>query len=93
MLTEKQFEAYLWRRKFEPASTNLAERIIASAREKPAIVPAGIMDYVRDILETIMPKPAYALAFVLVIGILIGSNLPMQVENEEFAVVSDQGEL
>lgn len=94
MLTEKQFEMYLWNRRFQSASTNLAERIIAAAKNKPVVATAGIMGYVRDILDTIIPKPMYAIAFVLVIGILIGANLSVQTDDrEEFALTTDEGEL
>lgn len=97
MPTEKQFETYLWGRRFEPASTNLAERIIAAAKDKPVVRVQGIMDYLQDALEILMPqpKPAYAIAFMLIIGILIGTNLPVQAEPGEFelAFATDEGEL
>lgn len=85
MLTGKQFEDYLRERRYEPASANLAERIIAMATEERRYADAGIITYLREVISAVFPKPAYAVAVILIIGIFIGAHLPMQSSGEEFA--------
>ena len=92
MLTEKQFEEFLLHRRFEPASSNLAERIIARAGEREEYQPKAVLTFLQDVFNSVLPRPAYALAFILIIGILIGTILPAQAGMEDFVVTADEEE-
>lgn len=68
-------DALLSERRFTPARTGLAERIIATAHAKGR--PRGFGAWLSDTLaELMLPRPAYALASVLMIGILLGAGMP-----------------
>ncbi len=95
MLTEKQFEEHMAYRYFQPASSNLAERIIASAQEKKKGISGDILSgFLLEVIGAILPKPAYALAIVLIVGILIGISLPLD-QAQEYAttIYSDEAML
>lgn len=90
MQTEKQFDDFLNIRRIEPPSAGFAERIITGAKERKANVLFGAVDAINDfILSFLLPrKPAYAVAFLLIIGILIGTSLPVQTGEETMATVN-----
>ena len=95
MVTQRQFERYLQERRFEPARPGLAERIIAATGERKFVgySATGIIAYFAGVIESLLPKPAYILAIVLIIGILIGASLPMQSNEAEFALTPDEQEI
>ena len=65
----------LGERAFVPARNGLAERIIATAHAQGR--PQGFWSWLAEALgELMLPRPAFALASVLALGILIGATLP-----------------
>jgi hypothetical protein len=89
MMMDIQLEKYLKQRRFEPPSSNLAERIIAAARMQ--YPQRNVLEYVADILGAVLPRPAYALAFVLALGVAIGTSLPVQELPDNFTLTADEG--
>lgn len=66
-------EVILSRRAFVPARSNLAERIIAAAQVKPAKRGFDWRSWTSDVAELfVLPRPALALASVLLIGLFAG---------------------
>ena len=56
-----------------PAATNLAERIIAATKPARALAPRT--SSVWDVLaELLLPKPAFALACALIMGVMLGTH-------------------
>ena len=90
MLTEKQFEDLMNRRHIEPPSYDFAERIIAAAQERVEYSITGIMAYLRGVIESVLPKPSYAFALMLVAGVVIGASLPAQNPNEVSAIEEEE---
>jgi hypothetical protein len=68
-------DALLRRRRFTPARPGLSGRIIAAAHAQGR--PQGFGQWLADMLaELLLPRPAYALASVLMIGVIIGGIMP-----------------
>lgn len=66
-----EFETLLRERFVPEPPSNLAERIIAAA--KPRAKKKGFADFMDDFMELFyIPKPAYATAFILVLGLAAG---------------------
>lgn len=89
MLTEKQFDAYLRNRKYEPPSAGFSERIIgkAVAREyKPGLVGAAL-DWIND--SVLGRRPVYSLLAVLALGLVIGASLPVQTVQTIYAAIDE----
>ena len=78
-----KLEKTLNARKFEPASPFLAQRIIANAKYIYNNSPIGLMAWLRGLFaDFMMPRPIYAIAVMLVIGILIGSNIEVNFNDD-----------
>lgn len=64
----------------KPASSNLAERIIAQAQplsHQQSSFQTADESFIRQILRSLVfPKPAYALACSMLVGILVGWQNP-----------------
>jgi hypothetical protein len=64
-------------RRVEPASPDLAQRIIFKARQLPQIRSVSLWQWMRQLCaELHLPKPAYVLASSLILGMVIGFSLP-----------------
>ena len=90
MMTGMTLEECLRQRRFEAPSTNLAERIIACARERDPVSEFDFAVYFREFISSVIPRPAFALAFVLIIGILIGSDLSLTQLQNSATVTTDE---
>jgi hypothetical protein len=76
---DEKLETLLRSRRLEPASADLAQRIILKARQMPQTTIASFWQSVRDLFgEFHLPKPAYVLASALVLGIVIGLSAPQE---------------
>lgn len=76
---EEKLETLLRSRRIEPASPDLAQRIILKARQTPQIQNPPFWQSVRELFgEFHLPKPAYVLASALVLGVVIGFNAPQE---------------
>ncbi len=84
---DKYLEALLSKRHIEPASPGFAERIIASARPLRRGEAVSIGAWLREALaEFMLPKPAFALAATLMLGMVIGFSVPASHSEHEDAM-------
>ena len=74
---DEKLDNLLRLRRVEPASPDLAQRIIFKARQLPQTKTMPLWQSVRELFgEFHLPKPAYVLASALVFGIVIGFGAP-----------------
>ena len=74
---DEKLDQMLRSRRHEPASADLAQRIIFKARQSPPTKTMPLWQSVREMFgEFHLPKPAYVLASALVFGIVIGFGAP-----------------
>ncbi|TMA85929.1 MAG: hypothetical protein E6J74_32400 [Deltaproteobacteria bacterium] len=74
---DEKLDRMLRSRRHEPASADLAQRIIFKARQLPQTKTMPLWQSVREMFgEFHLPKPAYVLASALVFGIVIGFSAP-----------------
>lgn len=74
---EQKFEAMLQARRFEPASPDLAERIVHQARQIPQNQTISLTQWVRGLFaEFRLPRPAYVLVSTLIFGFVVGFTIP-----------------
>ncbi len=73
-ITDTELESLLNSRGVEPASNNLAYRIITKAKNRQIDKEnnSNIWDVIRDFL---MPKPIFAMAMALLLGLYLGGML------------------
>jgi len=72
-------------RRFEPASPDLANRIVLAAH--PRAQRITLIAYLRELLASALPQPAFALAGVLTVGVVIGLNLPTPLPADNHDVI------
>ena len=74
---DEKLDNLLRSRRVEPASPDLAQRIIFKARQLPQKKTMPLWQSVRELFgEFHLPKPAYILTGALVFGIVIGFSAP-----------------
>lgn len=74
---DEKLDDLLRSRRIEPASADLAQRIILQARQLPQRKTVPLWQSVRELFgEFHLPKPAYVLSSALVLGIVIGFSAP-----------------
>jgi hypothetical protein len=74
---DEKLDNLLRSRRVEPASPDLAQRIILKARQLPQTKTMPLWQSVRELFgEFHLPKPVYVLAGSLVFGIVIGFSAP-----------------
>jgi hypothetical protein len=74
---EQKLEAMLQSRRFEPASPDLAERIIRQAQQVPQNQTVALTQWVRGLFaEFRLPRPAYVLVGTLIFGFVVGFTIP-----------------
>lgn len=75
---DEKLETMLRSRRFEPASPDLAERIILKAQNMPQSRTVPFWQWVRRLFaEFHLPQPAYVLAGALLLGFVVGINAPV----------------
>ena len=75
---DEKLDAMLRARKIEPASADLAQRIILKAQSLPQNQTMPIWQWIRQVFaECHLPRPAYVLASTLILGLVIGFNAPL----------------
>jgi hypothetical protein len=84
---DEKLTRMLHTRRIEPASHDLAERIILQAQSLPQVQNISLWHSVRQLFaEFHLPKPGYVLAGALILGMLLGfSTAP------EYGQLSDIG--
>jgi hypothetical protein len=84
MNDDLKFNEILKRQKILPSSTNLSARIIAAAIiKKDTPLWTIIMQEINQMLY--IPRPAYALAFSLILGIVLG----LRYESSQIVEIQD----
>jgi hypothetical protein len=74
---DEKLENLLRSRRVEPASSDLARRIILRAQQLPQHKTIPFWQSLRELFtEFHLPQPAYVLAGALLIGIVIGFSAP-----------------
>jgi hypothetical protein len=74
---DDKLDSLLSSRRIEPASPDLAQRIILAAERLPQNKNMPLWQWVRELFsEFHLPKPAYVLASALVLGMVIGFSAP-----------------
>lgn len=80
---DEKIDAMLRSRRVEPASPELAERIILKAQALPQKEAMSLTRWMRRIFaEFHLPQPAYVLSCTLVVGFLIGVMAPADMPRE-----------
>jgi len=70
---DEKLETMLRSRRVEPASHDLASRIILKAQSLPQVQNISLWNAVRQLFaEFHLPKPGYVLASALVLGMMVG---------------------
>jgi len=74
---EQKLEAMLQSRRFEPASPDLAERIVRKAQLLPQHQIVSLSGWVKELFTDFhLPRPAYVLVGALIVGFLVGFTIP-----------------
>ena len=74
---DERLEEMLRSRRVESASPDLAQRIILKARQTPQLEPFILRQWLtRVFAEFHLPNPAYVLAGTLIMGVVLGLNVP-----------------
>lgn len=74
---EQKLEVMLQSRRLEPASPDLAERIIHKARHLPQNQTVSVTQWMKGLFaEFHLPRPAYVLASALIFGFVVGFTVP-----------------
>jgi hypothetical protein len=74
---EQKLEAMLQSRRLEPASPDLAERIVHKARHLPQNQTVSLTQWMKGLFaEFHLPRPAYVLVSALIIGFVVGYTAP-----------------
>jgi len=83
-ISDEKLEARLRARRIEPASPDLAERIILKAQGIPQVRAISFWQWLRQLCaEYHLPKPAYVLASALILGLLIGFSTAADVTSTD----------
>lgn len=79
---DEKLDKLLKSRRIEPASPDLAQRIILRAQRSAQNKTVPLWQWLGELFaEFHLPKPAYVLASALVLGIVIGFNAPQDINN------------
>lgn len=93
-LYEDQIDALLTKRKFEPCREGGAEHIIALATQMPQQVAFSLMAWLQaSFAELMLPRPAYVMATLLLLGTIIGSTALNSSSDEEEYIMGLQASL
>ena len=88
---EQKLDAMLRSRRFEPASPDLADRIVLKAETIPQTRRVTLAQWVSGVFaEFHLPRPAYVLAFTLIMGFLLGLYRPLDTSTDDADAVQIQ---
>jgi hypothetical protein len=74
---EQKLEAMLRSRRFEPASPDLAGRIISKAQQIPQNQTVSLSQWLKGLFaEFHLPRPAYVIVSTLIFGFVVGFTVP-----------------
>ncbi len=91
-IRDEKLESMLRQRRAEPASPDLAERIILRAQSLPQAQNISLWSAVRLLFaEFHLPKPGYVLASALILGMVLGfSTAPDNGQNGDTGTATAQ---
>jgi hypothetical protein len=79
---DEKLDRMLRSRRYEPASADLAQRIVLKAQALPQNSTVSLWSWIRQLcVEFHLPKPAYVLASALVLGMVIGFSMPQDMSS------------
>ena len=88
---DEKLEAIMRQRRVEPASQDLATRIILKAQGLPQIRNISLWQSVRQLFaEFHLPAPGYVLASALILGMIVGFTATPENTNETNAQIAAQ---
>lgn len=88
---DARLEELLKTRPIESASSDLAERIILKARQTPQLAPFILRHWLKRVFaEFHLPNPAYVLAGTLIMGFVLGLNVPSNTNFDDADIVQVQ---
>jgi hypothetical protein len=80
---DEKLDALLRSRRLEAASSDLAQRIVLRAQGMPQNQTISLARRVRQVFtELHLPRPAYVLTAALVLGLVLGFNMPGEVATD-----------
>src|SRR5262245_35576409 len=89
---DTKLDALLRARRIEPASRDLAQRIIRTARSVPQRETLPLLQWLRRLFaEFHLTKPAYVLVSALILGIIVGLSTPEGAGSRNEESASAQG--
>lgn len=87
---QDEFDEMLKARRIE-ASPDLARRIILKAQNTPQLQPFSLGRWIKQtFVELHLPKPAYVLGGMLIVGFVLGSTMPFDTLPDDPDVVQVQ---
>ena len=88
---DQKLDAMLQSRRVEPASPDLADRIVLKAQSIPQTRTVTLAQWVRGVFaEFHLPRPAYVLACTLIMGFLLGLYAPVDTTTDDTDAVQIQ---
>jgi hypothetical protein len=88
---DEKLDAMLRARKVEPASADLAQRIILKAQSLPQNQTMPLWQWIKQLFaEFHLPKPAYVVVSALVLGIIVGFSTPDRTASKDEELASVQ---
>jgi hypothetical protein len=89
---DDKLDAMLRSRRLEPASFDLAQRIILKARSLPQNQTIPFWQWMTQLFaEFHLPRPAYVLACTLILGFVVGFNTPLNTNTADLDTDQVQG--
>ncbi len=83
---EQKLEAMLQSRRVEPASLDLANRIVRKALLLPQEQTVSLSQWVRELFTDFhLPRPAYVLVSTLIFGFIVGFTIPQHTTSTDDA--------
>ncbi|MBI4522378.1 MAG: hypothetical protein HY695_01055 [Deltaproteobacteria bacterium] len=81
---DEKLETMLRARRVEPASPDLAQRIILKAQQTPQVRSVTLIEWINQVFaEFHLPRPAYVLAGALLIGFFVGLSTDLETTNDD----------
>jgi hypothetical protein len=88
---KKELDEMLKARRIQAASPDLADRIISKAQNTPQIQVFSLGRWLREAFaELHLPNPAYVLAGTLIMGFVVGLNVPSETASDNVDILQVQ---
>lgn len=89
--SDHKLEAMLRSRRLEPASADLAQRILVKVQRLPQQHMMTLTQWVQQLCAAFhLPRPAYVLAGTLLMGFVLGLTAPLETPSEDTGTMSVQ---